>query len=336
MKRIILAICLIFLLSCQKRKEYPPVQVTQIHMDTYVTILIYDSKFDEEFTKQKIEKAFDEISYIETIGNAHSDSSELFFINVHAGIKPVKISDDLKNVIKSSLKYCKMTDGTFDITVFPVQELWDFLAENPKVPDEKEIRKRLPLVNFRSIIFNDDKISFKMNGMGIDPGGFLKGYAIDKAISMLKGNGFRKFIVNMGGDLGIYVVDDDTASIKIQHPRDNNGFWGMFKVNQGSVATSGDYERYFEIDNRRYHHIINPATGCPDSDCISVTIITEEAKFADAIATGVFVMGTKKGMDFINSNKDIEGVILYKEGDNFKSLVSTGMIKKYKYIEYEQ
>ena len=140
----------------------------------------------------------------------------------------------------------------------------------------------------------------------------------------------------MGGDLGIYVIDEDTASIKIQHPRDDNGFWGKFKINQGSVATSGDYERYFEIDNIRYHHIINPASGYPESGCMSVTIVTEEAEMADALATGVFVMGAKKGMDFINSIKDIEGIILYRECDNVKSLVSDGMVEKYKYIEYEQ
>ena len=336
MKRIIVVVCLMFLLSCQERKEQPPIQMTQIHMDTYVTILIYDSEFDEKFTKQKIEEVFDEISHFEKIGNAHSDSSELFFINMHAGIKPVQISDDLKDIIESSLEYCEMTDGDFDITVFPIQKVWNFLAENPKIPDKEDIEKVLPLVNFRNIIFNDNKISFKINGLEIDPGGFLKGYAIRKVVSMLKNVGFEKFIVNMGGDLGIYVVDEDTASIKIQHPRDEHGFWGMFKINQGSVATSGDYERYFELDNIRYHHIINPATGYPDSDCISVTLVAEDAEMADALATGVFVMGTKKGMDFINSIKDIEGVILYREGDNLKSLVSSGMVEKYKYTEYEQ
>ncbi|MFC1563024.1 FAD:protein FMN transferase [candidate division KSB1 bacterium] len=334
MKRIILAICLFFFLSCHERKEYPPVQNTQIYMDTYVTIMIFDRKFDEELTKRRMEKAFDEIGHLEKIGNVHSDSSELYFINERAGIEPVKISAELKNIINNSLKYCKMTDGAFDISVFPIEELWDFLAENPRIPDKEEIEERLPLVNFRNIVFNNNEIYFKIDGMGIDPGGFLKGYAIDRAVSILKDDGFRKFIVNMGGDMGIYVVDDDTATIKIQDPRDNYGFWGKFQINQGSVATSGDYERYFEIDGVRYHHIINPATGYPESDCVSVTIVTKEAELADAMATGIFVMGSKKGMDFINNNRNIEGVIICRDGGNLKSLISNGMVEKYRYMEF--
>ncbi|NVM01628.1 MAG: FAD:protein FMN transferase, partial [Candidatus Helarchaeota archaeon] len=117
---------------------------------------------------------------------------------------------------------------------------------------------------------------------------------------------------------------------------DENGFWGEFKIKKSSVATSGDYERYFEIDGVRYHHIINPSTGYPQDDCVSVTIVTEKAELADALATGVFVMGHKKGMDFINRNKDVEGIIVYKEDGILKSLVSEGMIDNYKYIEYEQ
>lgn len=335
MKRITLSICLLLLLNCHKYEEHPPVRITQIHMDTYTTISVYDNNFDEQFIVRKVEEAFDVIGHIEKIANAFSDTSEIYFINSQAGVKPVTITEEMGEIIKGSLKYCKMTDGAFDITVFPIVRLWNFMAENPKVPKKENIQERLPLVNYENIIFNDDKISFRINGMGIDPGGFLKGYAIDRVVSLLKRDGFKKFVIDMGGDLGIYIIDDDTASVKIQHPRGGNGFWGEFEIKEGSIATSGDYERYFEIGGVRYHHIINPTTGYPQSDCVSVTIVTEKAELADAFATGVFVMELEKGFDFINKSKDIEGVIIYKEDNILKSLVSEGMIDKYNYIEYE-
>ncbi len=336
MIRIIITLCFLLLINCQKHKEYPPVQLTEIHMDTYATILIYDRDYDENYKKKSIEKGFKEISYIEKIGNVYSDSSELYHINVNAGKMPVSLTNEMKYIIEHSLKYCDLTKGAFDISVFPIVKLWNFLSENPKVPDEQSIKEKLKLVNYKNVILQNNTISFKANDMGIDLGGFLKGYTVDKVVSLLKKDGFKKFIVNMGGQLGIYVVSDDTAKIKIQHPRDSEKFWGEFKINEGSVATSGDYERYFEVNGIRYHHILNPFTGYPANDCISVTIVTEKGELADALSTGVFVMGRKKGMDFINNLDDVEGVIVYKENGMFKSIVSDGMINKYRYIEYGQ
>ena len=202
----------------------------------------------------------------------------------------------------------------------------------------------IPLITFSSQKFKDAisisgnppqiieqyRIAFDREVMKL-----LKGYTIDKLYSHLKEEGFKKFVVNMGGDLRVYIVEDDTATIKIQHPRDSEAFWGKFEIRDAAVATSGDYERFFELDGVRYHHILSPFTGYPQRDCISVTIVTDEAERADAVATAVFVMGPQKGSEFINKFDDVEGIIIYKEDDILKSFTSEGMVTKYRYTEYK-
>lgn len=301
-------------------------------MFVYLFLIIFSTK---KTTIKKVESAFEIVKHFDSLGSVFSDTSELNFINIHAGIQPVTISNEMKDIIESSLKYCQITNGAFDVTVLPLMRLWDFLSENPRIPDDKEIKKKLKLVNYKNIVLEDNKISFKMKGMGIDPGGFLKGYAVDKVYEKLEEDGFKKFVVNMGGNLRVYIVDDDTATIKIQHPRDEDTFWGKFEVQNASVATSGDYERFFEIDSIKYHHILNPSNGYPASSCVSVTIITDTAFRADAFSTAVFVMGPEKGMEFVNKYDDVESVIVFNKGKMLESVVSDGMFKKYKYVEYE-
>ena len=335
MKRIIILLSIVLLFSCKKKEEAPPVQLTKVLMDTYITLSVYDSDFKESETVKKLEKAFDEIRSIEKIASVYNDSSQMYFINQNAYKHPVPLTDEIKNIIQYALEYSALTKGAFDITILPIVNLWDFFAEEPSVPDRSEINRKLPLVDYNNIKINSNKVSFLKENMGIDPGGFVKGYAIDKVVFLLKKEGLDKFVVNMGGDLGVYVAGDDTATIKIQHPRDSAVFLGEFQIKEGSVATSGDYERFFKLDGERYHHILNPFTGFPSKDCVSVTILTKEASLADAVATGVFVMGHKKGFDFINEHDNIEGVIVYRDESALRSLVSEGMITKYNYIEHE-
>ena len=335
MKRKILLLSIVLLFGCKKKEDAPPVQLTKVLMDTFITLSVYDSDFKEPVTVKKLEKAFDEIRSIEKIASAYNDSSQIYFISQNAYKQPVSITDEIKNIIQSALKYSMFRNGTFDITILPIVNLWDFFAEEPSVPDRSEINRKLPLVDHNNIKIKGNKIYFLRENMGIDPGGFVKGYAIDKVVSLLKKEGLDKFVINMGGDLGVYVAGDDTATIKIQHTRESAVFLGEFQMKEGSVATSGDYERFFKLDGVRYHHILNPFTGFPSKECISVTILTKEASLADAVATGVFVMGHKKGFDFINEHDNIEGVIVYREESALKSLVSDGMITKYNYIENE-
>lgn len=168
MIRIIITLCFLLLINCQKHKEYPPVQDTEIHMDTYATILIYDGNFDENYKKKSIENGFKEISHVEKMANVFNDSSEIYYINENAGKMPVSLTDEMKYLIENSLKYCDLTDGAFDISIFPVIKLWNFLSENPKIPDEHSIKEKLKLVNYKNIILQNKTISFKSDEMGID------------------------------------------------------------------------------------------------------------------------------------------------------------------------
>ncbi len=298
----------------------------------YTIVSITVSSDSEEKAKTAIDRAFNELDRLARLFNFYSEDSEVSMINRNAGEKPVKVSPDTLEIINKALYVSENTEGAFDITVGPVVRLWDF--QNKVLPDEKAVKEKLKFVGYKNIIVDKEKsmVFLKTKGVQIDLGGIIKGYAADKAVEVLKKSGIKSGIVAIAGDIKTFGKRPDGGlwNVGIQNPRqksDNDEIIAAIGLSDAAISTSGDYQRFFIKDGRRYHHLLNPKTGYPAYGCQSVTIITKDAVFTDAFATGIFIFGPEKSMDVLK-RLGFDGVIVDKDG---KILVTEGIKDKIKW-----
>lgn len=271
-------------------------------MDTIVSItVVADSK---DAAEQAIEKTFAEISRFSDLINFYSDKSELTEINRNAGIRPVKASPQTIEVIEEAVLAAEKSGGAFDPTIGPIIKLWDFL--NKKKPTEIEIARALPLVNYKDILIDraDSTVFLKRKGMMIDLGGIAKGYAVDLAVESLKKEGIRSGLVSIAGDISTFGLKPDKSpwTIGIKNPRqtgEKDELMAKIRLSDKAISTSGDYERYFIFEDKRYHHLLDPKTGMPAYGCRSVSIVTDRAVDTDAFSTAVFILGPENGMKLV-------------------------------------
>jgi len=303
-------------------------------MDTFVSVTIFERDIGEQNASGAAEAVFREIERVEAAATNYNDSSEIGRINLHSGVDSVRVSDEIAGLIRESIRYSAESDGAFDITVGPLVRLWNFLADKPLVPSDVELRNLLHLVDRRLVSTNGNMIYLKKKGMSLDLGAIAKGYAVDRAIALLRQSGMKQVIVDLGGNLGVYwegtwMLDSTRATIYIRHPRRDGEMFGHFDVGTSGVSTSGDYQRYFIQEGKRYHHILDPHTGYPVREVVSVTVIAANAMEADALSTTAFVLGLEKGMDLIETLPDVEGLMVYEEGDTLAYMVSSGLRGKF-------
>jgi thiamine biosynthesis lipoprotein len=293
---------------------------TRTSMYTVVEITV--SSDSAEKAKSAIDKAFNELDRLARLLNFYSEDSEVSMINRHAGDKPVKVSPETLEIIEKALYVSENTEGAFDITVGPVVHLWDF--QNKVLPDGKMIKEKLKLVGYKNVIVDKEKstVFLKTKGVQIDLGGIIKGYAADRAVEVLKKDGIKSGIVAVAGDIKVFGKRPPTGSynglwnVGIQNPRqksDKDEIIAAIGLSDMAISTSGDYQRFFMKDGKRYHHLLNPKTGYPAYNCQSATIITKDAVFTDAFATGIFILGPEKGLDVLKKLR-FEGVIVDKDG----------------------
>ena len=259
-------------------------------MDTEVEIILPQGS-EEDFAA-----AFNEMRRIEKLMNIHDPESEISRVNKLADKEPVKVSKEIFMVLKEALKYSRLTSGAFDVSIRPLSALWGGKGKLKEVPEAREIEKKLPLVNYRNIIMDErnQTVRLEREGTTLDLGGIAKGYALDRAIKVLWGRGIKEALINAGGD--IRVMGERVWKVGLQHPRKENEVLAVIRLKDQAIATSGDYQRYFIKGGKRYHHIINPETGYPVTECMSVSIIGPEAFLVDVLATGVFFLGPRKGI----------------------------------------
>jgi len=328
-----LFVLFITIFGCFKpRQELKFTERTTMMMDTFVRMVVYDQDKSSERIEEALDAALARMALIEQTCSRTIPTSEVSRINQMAGKAPVRISDHLKNILIVAKKFSELSQGAFDVTIYPILTLWDFtnLSSRETIPDSAAILKRLPLVRSDDILLQDSLAFLRQPGMGIDLGGIAKGYAVDQAYQILKQKGIEDFMVDAGGNLRLLTgeVSRGKRRIWIKNPRQRDFLWGYFKVDDQSVATSGDYERFFIVDSVRYHHILNPKTGYPAQGCMSVTVVAESAMEADALSTTIFVLGPKKGFQFAKSLPEIEVVILYGNPEKPEYLVSAGLKDK--------
>ncbi len=286
----------------------------RVLMGTVVSISIFDYS-EPEHWRAHLDSAFTEIASLEKLTTIYDDSSEISTLNQMAGITSAQLSAQVLDLLRLSKQVGDLSGGSFDVSVAPVLNAWHFYSAKPLLPSDEEIRAALSLVDYRKIDVEDDRASLQQSGMSVDLGGIAKGRAVDLAAQKLLELGYLDFMVEAGGDLRA-VASDATKGLRkiwIQHPRAPDRFFASFRLDEGAVATSGDYEKYFETRGKRYHHILDPKTGYPASRAVSVTIIAETAAFADGLSTAVFVLGPRKGLELIERTPDVEGLIIYLE-----------------------
>jgi thiamine biosynthesis lipoprotein len=294
----------------------------QVAMGTVIEItLIAD---DEEAANKASLQAFQEIKRIETLMSPWLDSSDVTRINRSAGKERVKVSPETFEVIQKAQGISELSEGGFDITVGPLTELWREARKKKIPPSIEEVKEKLGLVNFKNIETDQEgKVFLKKKGMAIDLGGIAKGYAVDRAFEFLKSLRYKNLIVNAGGDLRVGGFKNNQLwSIGIQNPRESQKLLARISVSNTALATSGDYEKFFLYQGKRYHHIFNPKDGFPTDGCQSVTIFSKDGMTADALATAVFVLGPEKGYSLCQKLEGVDCIIVDKEG---KIIFSPGL-----------
>ena len=237
---------------------------------------------------------------------------------------PVVADEDLAKILNTALEVSRVSSGAFDPTLGEVIALWGFDSPTPHLPDPAELSAALESVGYQKLDHpSGDDIS-----VSIDLGGVTKGYAVDEAVRVLQGSGIAGGIVNGGGDLRTFGLKPGGKlwKIGVQDPDDPQELAGVLSIREAAVATSGDYQRYFEKDGTRYHHILDPATGYPArSGLRGTTVIAPTCVVADALATASFVMGPEKGLALLEDLDEVEGVLITEDG---KILTTTGIGEK--------
>jgi thiamine biosynthesis lipoprotein len=286
---------------------------------SYAMGTVFEIKVNGKNSGGHVKAVFDKINEISNSINYYDDKSEISTINNMAGISAVAVSHDTFDLIDKALRVCRQTGGAFDITIGPLVDIWNFNSRtHSDIPAGNELVYAQHLVNYGNVLINPQNETVKLlyPGMKIDLGAAGKGYAISKARSILVERGVKSAIISAGSSIA--VIGDNKGKpwrIGIKDPRHPDETVGTVALNGGqAVSTSGDYERYFEIGGKRFHHILNPGTGMPADECRSVTIISDDASQADMLSTAVFVMEPKRGLDFVNSLKNVYAVIIDRQG----------------------
>ena len=301
-------------------------------MDTYMSLTAYGEKAEDAVTE-----AIHEIQRLDAMFSVGNTDSDVTTANMQGS---ATVSDETAYLVEQSLEISRKTDGAFDITIYPVMELWGFTTKNYKVPQADELQETLKRVSYENVSLKDHELVLKNNAQ-IDFGGIAKGYTSSRVMQIFKEYGIEHGMVNLGGNVQTLGTKTDGTAwrVAIQSPQGGNQYLGVLETSDQAVITSGGYERYFEENGVTYHHIIDPKTGYPsDSDLTSVTIVCADGTKADALSTSFFVMGLQKAESFYeNTDLDFDVILLTKDNQiyisegiaqNFTSDYTVNVLKK--------
>ncbi|MEC8830734.1 MAG: FAD:protein FMN transferase [Bacteroidota bacterium] len=323
MKNLIALTCSLFCLLSfgQSRQTDVTVKKTLKLMGTRFEITVVAP--NEEIGYINIDEAVSEIERIEAIISSWSENSETTLINKNAGIKPVKVSRELFNLIERAIKISEITDGAFDITYASMDNIWKFDGTMDKVPTTTEIKNSVAKVGFKKIQLDQENLTVYLpeKGMKIGFGAIGKGYAADKAKDLLVSKDVKGGIINASGDLTTWgtKVTGEKWLVGIANPLSKDKVFSWLPIVESSVATSGNYEKYIMLNGEKYSHIIDPRTGYPTKGINSVSIFAKQAELCDALATAVFTMGRDVGLHMINQIDGVEAVVVDSENKVHRS-----------------
>ncbi|MDH5251522.1 MAG: FAD:protein FMN transferase [Cyclobacteriaceae bacterium] len=277
---------------------------------------------DEEDGYKIVDEAIQEVKRIENLLTEFTETSQTSLINRNAGIKAVVVDDEVYALIRRCKEIALLTQGAFDITAAGLRKLYNFKRGNADMPNTDQLKAALARIGSEKILLKDGKqVYLSQPGMHIGFGGIGKGYAADAVKKILLQRGVKSAVINASGDLTAFGLRADGSlwKVGIADPRDPARIMAWIPVQNASVATSGDYEQYFERNGIRYGHTIDPKTGYPVTGIKSVTIVSASAELSDAIATAVTIMGVEVGLHFIEQLPGVHGLIINDHNKIFTS-----------------
>ncbi|MCG2616270.1 FAD:protein FMN transferase [Terrimonas sp. NA20] len=289
-----------------------------------ITVLAGNEQNAHEF----IETGFNEIERIEKLLTTFDESSQVNKVNAKAGISSVKVDREVFDLIARSIRISGITDGAFDITYGSIDKrLWNFDRTMTALPDPETARRMVRLIDYRKVILDEQAATVYLpeKGMRIGFGGIGKGYAAEKAKTLLMQQGIPGGIINASGDLAAWGKDasGNDWTVGISNPDNATDVFSWLPLKDMAIATSGNYEKYVLINGQKYSHTINPKTGLPVTGIKSVTVLAPNAELADAMTTPVMIMGIKAGLSLINQVKGLACIII----DDHKHIYSSSNIR---------
>lgn len=313
----------IFILSAQKSYSE-----SSILMGSSFEITVVAE--DEDFAKESLAIAKKEIIRIENLISSWDQKSETSRINRNAGIAAVEVSKELFDLIFRAQQISKLSSGAFDLTFAAIDKLWNFDGRESEMPNPDTLKASVFNIGYQLIELDKESLTVFLpkKGMKIGFGAIGKGYAADRAKQLLVERGVLGGIINASGDMNTWGTKPNGSSwtIGIVNPMNNKKVFSWFSLEHNAVVTSGDYEKFTQINGRRYSHIIDPRTGIPSQGIVSCTVFAGKAELADAIATAIFVMGVESGLFLIDQLPDIEAILID----------DSGIIHRSKNIEIEE
>lgn len=304
----------------------------------YVLGTIVQLKAYGRYAEEAIQDAVHRLNEIDDKMSVFKDYSEISMINKNAGNTSKTVSSDVFNLIKSSLEYSNLLEGSFDITISPLVSLWGIGTKKEKIPRDEEIIKTKQLVNYKDVILDEKnkRIMLKNKNQSIDLGGIAKGYAADEVRNIFKKYNIKSALIDLGGNIFVLGKKENKKlwKVGIQDPFKKRGvFLGVIKIQNKSIVTSGNYEKFFVHSGKRYHHIIDPRTGYPsESEIISATVISDKSIDGDGLSTGLYILGVEKAIEIVEENEGIDAIFITKDK---KIYLTSGIKKKFNLINKE-
>jgi thiamine biosynthesis lipoprotein len=272
---------------------------------------------------QYIDLAIAEVKRVENLVSDWKPETQISHVNQNAGIQPVKVDDEVFQLVKRSIKISKLTDGAFDISYASMDKIWKFDGSMKEMPTPEAIKKSVEKVGYQKIILDEKEktIFLRDKGMKLGLGGIAQSFIADNIRDLLKSKGCTSGIANVSGDIAAWGKQPDGKpwTIGIINPMNKNKIFATFPLVDSSVETSGTYEKYVVFDGVRYSHIINPKTGYPAQGIVSVTVFAKQTEIADGLAKGVFLFGVEAGLNLVNQLKGIECIIVDSKGKIYSS-----------------
>lgn len=336
-----LVFLLIFLGACTSQTETLTVaRGDWTVMGTTFEVTVYRPESEAAQTNDDLDAAFVRVTDIDQRMSLYKPDSELVALNAQAGTNDIPLSEPLYDVLSASAFYDELTQGAFDITVQPLVDLWGFYrVRDASVPPQREIAKALQIVGMdRLALDSETPLAALESGTSVDLGAIAKGYAVDVIVEDLQQRGVSAALVNLGGMVRVFGQPSGKRlwTIGVRHPRENR-LIGEIRLTGGAVATSGDYDRYFEVDGKRYSHIIDPRTGQPAQELPALTVVAPTALAADALSTAAFVLGPDKGMTLLRRCSNVEGLVVNhnSDGSSISDVVATAGLMEDRGLAFE-
>ena len=326
MKKLLSLLFVVVSFSSFAQAEYKK-KVSMLGSPFEITVVAKDSIEGNYF----IELAISEVKRIENQISDWIPTTQISLVNKNAGIQAVKVDSEVFDLVARAIKISELTDGAFDISYASMDKIWKFDGSMKAMPSDDAIKKSVAKIGYKNIILNkqDQSIFLKIEGMKLGLGGIGQGYIADKVKDKLLANGCLSGIVNVSGDINAWGKQSNQKpwTVGIVNPMNKNKVFATFPLDNSSIETSGNYEKYVIFNGIRYSHIIDPRSGFPAQGVVSVSVFAKQTEIADALATGIFVLGVEVGLDLVNQLKGIECIIVDDKG---KIHSSKGIdVKKY-------